>query len=88
MKIDVFYTKRFVKQVSKFDTNLQKDIFASVKYFKDTKNHKQLEVHKLKNSMRMFHSFSVNYKMRIIFIFEKDKKSATLLQVGGHEIYK
>jgi len=88
MKIKVFYTKKFIKQVSKLEKNLQKDVYGKVSEFQNSNNHKRLEVHKLKNDLKKFYSFSVNYKIRIRFIFEKDRKSATLLQVGDRGIYK
>ena len=66
---------------------LQKEVKIKIGLFKDRKNHKILEVHKLKGRLSGFYAFSVNYKDRIVFEYAS-KDEAVLLAVGDHEIYK
>src|SRR3989344_7945409 len=49
-------------------------------------NYKQLKVHKLQGPLAGRHSFSVNYKTRIIFCYIS-KKEVVLLAIGDHSIY-
>jgi plasmid maintenance system killer protein len=50
-------------------------------------NHSSLKVHKLNGPLKGSYSFSVNYKIRIIFQYVS-KKEVVLLTVGDHKIYK
>lgn len=85
--MDVFYTPKFLTQLGALDIELQKEALEKISLFKNSKNHKQLKVHKLKGPLAGRYSFSVNYSTRIIFMYE-NSKTAILLVIGDHEVYK
>ncbi|MBU4536567.1 hypothetical protein KJ603_00830 [Patescibacteria group bacterium] len=58
-----------------------------IELFKDIKNHKNLNVHKLHGKHKHLYSFSINYKIRVVFKY-LSKKEAVFLVIGGHNIYK
>ena len=71
----------------KLPAYLQKEVISKIELFKDTKNHKILEVHKLKGRLRKHYGFSVDFHNRITFDYLSDNE-AVLLTVGDHDIYK
>lgn len=85
--ISVLYKPSFVRQYQKLEPELQKEIKEKIEQFKDRDNHKRLEVHKLSGKLEGRHSFSVNYKYRIVFRW-KDNNTAVLLAVGDHDVYE
>jgi mRNA-degrading endonuclease RelE of RelBE toxin-antitoxin system len=90
--IDIYFTKSFLKKVSKLDPNLQEDIYEKVHLFKNRENHNKLKKHKLAKPFIETYSFSVNYKIRILFQYQNhDDKSnkVFLITVGNHrQVYK
>jgi len=62
---------------------LKEEIKESILLLKDEKNHQQLKVHKLKGFSHTY-SYSVNYKIRVIFEYG-DKKAINILYVGDHD---
>lgn len=86
--IEVSFSKKFLRQFENLEYDLQKEVREKIKLFADTSNHKSFNVHKLKGEMRHQHSFSVNYKIRIVFEYTSSKKEATLLVIGDHAVYK
>lgn len=86
--IEVIFSKRFLRQFEKLEYDLQIEVREKIKLFKDISNHQSLNVHKLKGEMKRQHSFSVNYKTRIVFEYTLSKKEAILLVVGNHAVYK
>ncbi len=84
--IDVLYTKTFLKKFSKLDPSLQEEVYEKVELFKHREYHKKLKVHKLKRPFEGRYAFSVNYKVRIIFIYDvKDRNRVYLLTIGTHD---
>jgi len=81
------YAPKFLKQLKKLEPALQKEVLAKIELFKDRKNHKMLEVHKLKGRLTGSYSFSVNYKYRIVFDYISRDETA-LLAMGDHYVYK
>ncbi|MBI5742495.1 MAG: hypothetical protein HZA25_01490 [Candidatus Niyogibacteria bacterium] len=55
--------------------------------FSAPENHHALKVHKLQGRLKGLLSFSVNYRVRIVFEYIEGGKSALFLTVGDHEIY-
>ena len=86
--IEVAFSKKFLRQFEKLEYDLQEEVKEKINLFKDISNHKSLNVHKLKGDMNHQHSFSVNYKIRIVFEYASSKKEAVLLVVGDHAVYK
>ncbi len=89
----IVYAPSFIKKYKKLPPLLKIEVKEKIGLFKNPDNHTQLRVHKLKNIENTY-SFSVNYKIRVVFEFDmtKNKKTvpttANLLSVGGHdEVY-
>lgn len=70
----------------KLESSLQTEALEKIALFTDPHNHQQLRVHKLKGRLRGRYSFSVNYKIRIVFTYES-KKSVILVAIGDHDVY-
>lgn len=83
----VYFKPTFVRQFKNLEPELQQEVVEKIELFKQSKNHKQLKVHKLSGRLLDRLSFSVNYKTRIVFSF-LSKNKAVLLAVGGHDVYK
>ena len=81
------YAPSFLRQLKKLPVALQRETLDKILSFKDKKNHRKLEVHKLKGRLREKWSFSVNYSYRVVFKWLPNN-SAGLLAVGDHDIYK
>ena len=86
MALKVYYKPTFVRQLNKLPLRLQDEVFVKIELFKDLKNHKALNVHKLKGRMKGFYGFSVDFRNRVIFEYVTDDEVA-LLAVGDHDIY-
>jgi plasmid maintenance system killer protein len=86
--ININYSPKFLKIYKKIvESDLKKEIKTKIELFRNEKNHKNLDVHKLKKVKRDTYSFSVNYKDRILFRY-LNKKEVVLLIFGDHDIYK
>lgn len=86
MKLKVVYTPYFVRQFRALEISLQEEVLEKIELFKDKKNHRRLRAHKLTGRLSRRHSFSVNYKIRIVFAYLR-KGEAILLAVGSHAVY-
>ncbi len=82
--ISVQYAPTFVRMYKRLDDNLKEEIKDRVALFQNTSNHSKLKVHKLKGILGNTYSFSVNYKIRIVFEYEQ-KNIVNLLYVGSHD---
>ena len=83
------YAPNFVRSFNSLETDLQEEVLEKVELFKDSKNHKQLKVHKLKGRLKDRYSFSINYKTRIVFRYiSKNKKEIAFIAIGNHDVYK
>jgi mRNA-degrading endonuclease YafQ of YafQ-DinJ toxin-antitoxin module len=80
-------TPNFQRQFSKQEEDLKEEILEKLELLKNKLNHQTLKVHKLKGKLSGRYSFSVNYKIRIIFNF-LDKDEIILLAVGDHDVYR
>jgi len=85
--IKVSYKPTFIRRFNKLELALQEEILEKIELLKNSKNHKALKVHKLKGRLNNRHSFSVNYKVRIIFSYE-NRQEIVLLAAGDHDMYK
>ena len=82
----VSFKASFIKQFNKLDKALALEVMEKIELFKNLENHRALRVHKLHGKLKTMWSFSVNYKTRIVFIYES-KKEAVFLAIGDHDIY-
>ena len=85
--MEIEYKPTFIKQYACFESSLKEQMKEKIELFRNGKNHKQLKVHKLKGKLSKYYSFSVNYKYRIVFIYQS-KSRAALLAIGDHDVYK
>lgn len=85
--LEIIYAPSFVRQFKKLELSLQDEVVDKVEVFKNKDSHKNLKVHRLHGKFAECFSFSINYKIRIIFEY-KPKNEATLLFVGSHELYE
>ena len=85
--MEILYKPTFIKQFNKLDKNLQEEVIEKVDSFKDKNNHKLLKIHKLHGQLKKYFSFYINYKIRIVFLWENPKK-VVLLTIGDHDVYK
>lgn len=85
--IHVDYTSNFVKFYSKLSRDLKTEIKEKIELFKNKENHQILKVHKLHGKLKNRYSFSVNYKVRIVFEFV-GKNKIIMHTIGDHDIYK
>ena len=82
----VLYTPRFIKMVRSLSKDLQEEVYEKVELFRDPAHHVGLKVHKLQGSMKGLSSFSVNYRIRIVF--ERVQDGVILHAVGDHDVYR
>jgi plasmid maintenance system killer protein len=84
----IAFAPQFQRQFKKLPKALQEESFDKIELFKNPKNHPALRVHKLKGELSGKLSFSVNYRYRIVFIWEITNKSAILMAIGDHTVYE
>ncbi len=84
--MEFYYKPSFIKDFNALEKSLQDEVVFKIELFKQIKNHKQLNVHKLHGRLKNFHSFSVNYKYRIVFE-RRGKNEIHFLEVGDHNLY-
>lgn len=87
MSLTIRFTPEFVKSYNKLEKDLQSEVKVKIDLFKDVSNHKNLKVHKLHGRLKTNHSFSINYRYRVIFKY-LDKKTIAFVSIGDHDIYK
>ncbi len=85
--LTVSITPQFKRMFKKLESNLKEEAFDKIVQFKDPENHKKLKIHKLKGVHKNRYSFSVNYRIRIVFAYT-NKHSVILTAIGSHDVYK
>jgi mRNA-degrading endonuclease YafQ of YafQ-DinJ toxin-antitoxin module len=85
--ITVSYKPSFIKKVRHLDVELYKELLDRIELLKDDRNHNLLKVHKLHGHFKDCYSFSVDYRIRVIFQYES-KNEIVLLSIGDHEVYR
>ncbi len=87
MAFEIGFKASFLRTLKHLDRDLYDEAVEKIELLKDAGNHQSLKVHKLHGSLSDYWSFSVNYKIRIIFQYES-KTSVVLLAIGDHDVYK
>lgn len=85
--IEISFKPSFVRQVKLLEEDLFEEVIEKIEFFKYKKNHSSLKVHKLHGKLSGCWSFSVNYKIRVVFQY-LSKTEIVLLAVGDHDVYK
>ncbi len=83
----ISFRNSFIKRTKKFDRELLKKFLSKIELLKNVDNHSRLKVHKLHGRLAEYHSFSLDYNLRVVFRFESDDE-ILLVDVGTHDIYK
>lgn len=84
--MELLYTAKFLRVLKKLSPEIQNDVIISVEEFKNKKNHKKCNVHKLHGEMKEYYAFSSNFYYRVIIKKSKDK--VYCMDVGTHDVYK
>lgn len=80
----IIYSPKFLRSFEKLATEIQDEFRRKEKIFRTDHFDPRLRTHKLKGTEEW--SFLITYKIRVIFIFEKD--CILLVNVGDHSIYR
>ena len=80
----VIYSPKFLRSFEKLPRVIQEEFRRKEIIFKTDRFGPQLRTHKLKG--RDEWSFLITYKIRVIFIFEKDY--IIFVNIGDHSIYR
>lgn len=84
----IIYSSKFAREYKKLSDDI-KDIAEKQEIiFRKNPFDPKLKTHKLKGKLSEFLAFSIDYKHRIIFEFDKSKKIAYFHSVGNHSIYE
>lgn len=84
--MNVSFTPQFRRMFKKLEPALQEEVLERIALFGSDPEQTSLKVHKLKGRLKGRYSFSVNYKIRIVFQYHS-KSEAILLAVGSHDVY-
>ncbi|MBL0287879.1 MAG: type II toxin-antitoxin system YafQ family toxin [Bacteroidetes bacterium] len=89
--MDVSFSKSFQKAFKKRikGTIAEPEFWIRLELFINDVFDSKLKTHKLSGSLKNLWSFSIEYDLRVIFYFTKDKpKKAVLVDIGNHdEVY-
>jgi mRNA-degrading endonuclease YafQ of YafQ-DinJ toxin-antitoxin module len=83
---EIVISKQFARQFKKLNPQLKEEVLDTLELLKNPANHQSLKVHKLNGRMSDKYSFSVNYKIRVIFSYPIPTEIFLLL-VGSHDLY-
>lgn len=86
-KLDVEYSKRFLKQAARLPHQIVEQAELREEFFKTNPFDPRLDTHKLHGKEKDIWSFSINRSYRIKFIFLGGNK-VLFLEVGTHGIYR
>ena len=85
--LSIRYSPTFIRMYKRLEENLKEETREKIVLFQHISNHEKLKVRKLKGILENTYSFSVNYKIRVLFEYES-KQLVSLLYVGSHdEVY-
>lgn len=88
--MEVAFAPTFLRMLKALPAELQEEAIEKIELFRQPDKHKLLKVHKLKGRLAERYSFSINYHIRVVFLFSRTngKRGARLLAIGDHEIYR
>ena len=72
--------------MNKLEKDLVDEVLYKIDILQNYSEHAALKIHKLHGKMKGMWSFSVNYKIRIVFEYESQDE-IVLLAIGDHSIY-
>jgi len=83
----IAFAPPFFRQLKRLEKDLQEEVFEKIELFEQEIKNPSLKVHKLKGRLDGRYSFSVNYKIRIVFQYLSTQE-VVFLAVGDHDVYK
>jgi len=83
----IAFSPSFLRQLKKCEPDLRDEALEKIDVFKRSQKDKSLKAHNLKGKLKGRLSFSVNYKIRIVFKYLSSEESV-LLAIGDHDIYR
>jgi addiction module RelE/StbE family toxin len=84
--MQVSFKPSFIREVNKLEKSLIDEVLYKINILKNSSDYTELKIHKLHGKMKDRWSFSVNYKIRIVFKYESQKE-IVLLAIGDHDVY-
>ncbi len=85
--IKVVYTSGFVREYNKLPEELKEEVKEKIQLFAKNPRAPMFKAHKLKGKLKRYYSFRVNYKYRIVYVYDS-KTTVALLHVGDHDVYR
>ena len=85
--MQIKFKPSFLRDFKKLAPDIQEEAKEKIILFRDGVNHQRLKVHKLQGKLKDFHSFSITYSHRIVFIYE-DSESVIFMAIGTHDVYR
>ena len=81
------FKKVFIKRVN--SPELESEFWKRLEIFIENPFDSRLKTHKLSGKLRNLWSFTIEYDLRLVFYFTKDKpKKAVFIDIGTHdEVY-
>jgi mRNA-degrading endonuclease YafQ of YafQ-DinJ toxin-antitoxin module len=84
--MEVFLTPHFKRESKRVVRSFRKEVESAVALFLHDPFDSRLHTHKLTGKLQGFWSFSVTYRLRILFEFE-GKERAVFHSIGDHNVY-
>ncbi len=85
--LNIVYSEKFISQFESLSVKIQRIVEKKIDIFKNNPKHPSLKTHKLNGILEGYLSFSVDYKIRIVFEYDK-KDTVNLLKIGDHDVYR
>lgn len=82
----VHYTSHFLRSARKLPAGERRKLLKAVEKFERDPFDRSLKTHKLQGNLEDYWSFSMTYKIRVLFRFT-EKNEALFYEVGSHSIY-
>ena len=82
--LNVAYSKKFLKSLSKLPKNIQNKAIAKDEIFRNNPFDTMLKTHKLHGKQKEEWAYSMDNSYRAIFIFLEDEE-ALFLDIGTHD---
>jgi len=86
--MEVSFSSTFKKGFKKRITSktVEKEFWRRLELFIENPYNTELKTHKLSGKLKDLWSFSIEYDLRVVFYFTKDKpKKAIFVDIGTHE---
>ncbi len=85
--LKIIFSERFISQFESLSPKTQKLAEKKIDIFKTDPRHHSLKTHKLNGVLADYFSFSVDYKLRIVFEYGV-KDTVHFLKIGDHDVYR